>query len=64
MKLTIEEYGMLMNAVLYKADVIIHKSEVCKKQGQYLTSGYHADRFQAYKNLYNKLAEMMDDITE
>ena len=64
MKLTIEEYGMLMKAVLDKADNIIHESEVCKKQGQYLTSRYYADRFQVYKNLYNKLAEMMDEITE
>ena len=64
MKITIEEYSMLMKAVLDKADNIIHESEVCKKQGRYLTSGYYADRFQAYKNLYAKLGEMMDDITE
>ena len=64
MKLTIEEYSMLMKAVLDKADKMIHESEVCKKQGNYLTSRYYADRFQVYKNLYSRLAEMMDDITE
>lgn len=64
MKLTIEEYGMLMKAVLDKADNIMHELEVCRKQGRYCMSGYYANRFQAYKNLYNKLAEMMDDITE
>ena len=63
MKLTIEEYGMLMKAVLDKADNVIHESEVCKKQGNYLKSCYYAGRFQAYKNLYYKLDEMMDDIT-
>ena len=64
MKLTIEEYGMLMKAVLDKADVTLNLSELSKKQECYLTSDYYAARFKDYKNLHNKLAEMMDDITE
>lgn len=64
MKLTIEEYGMLMKAVLDKEDGMLHASEVCKEQGRYFKSDYYADRYQVCKNLYNKLADMMDDITE
>lgn len=64
MKLTIEEYGMLMKAVLDKADIMLSLSEICKEQECYLTSDYYAARFKDYKNLGAKLAEMMDDITE
>ena len=64
MKLTVEEYGMLMKAVLDKADVMLNLSELRKKQECYLTYDYYAARFKDYKNLVAKLAEMMDDITE
>lgn len=64
MKFTVVEYSMILQAVLHEADKLIKESEVCKKQDSHLTAGYYASRFQAYRNLYDKICEMLDDITE
>lgn len=64
MKFTIDEYRMLLHAVNLDMHQNAKASDTCKKQGNYLTSGYYADRSQAYRKLYDKMVDMIDDITE
>lgn len=64
MKFTTEEYRMLLQAVTHECDKLGNESEVCRKQGRNLSSGYYAECCQNYKGLLEKMIEMMDDITE
>lgn len=64
MKFTMEEYRMMLRAVTHECDKLANESEVCRKQGRYMASGFYAECNQDYKSLLEKMCQMMDDITE
>ena len=64
MKFTMEEYRMMLQAVIHEADNTYRQVEVCRNEGRELVCSYYEECYQNYKKLYYKLAEMIDDITE
>ena len=64
MKFTIDEYRMMLQAVVHDADEIYRRVEVCRNEGRELAGRYYGDCYQDYKKLFDKMCEMMDDITE
>ena len=64
MKFTTEEYRMMLQAVIHEADNTYRKVEVCRNEGRELARSYYEERYQDYKKLFEKMSDMMDDITE
>lgn len=64
MKFTMEEYRMMLQAAIHEADEMYRRLEVCHNEGRELACRYYGDCYQDYKKLFDKMCEMMDDITE
>ena len=64
MKLTINEYRMMLQAVIHEADNTYRQVEACRNEGRELACNYYEECYQNYKKLFYKLSDMMDDITE
>lgn len=64
MKFTTEEYRMMLQAVIHEADNTYRQVEVCRNEGRELARSYYEECYQNYKKLFDKMCEMMDDITE
>ena len=64
MKFTINEYRMMLQAVLHEADNAYRQVEVCSNEGREFACSYYEECYQNYQKLYYKLSDMMDDITE
>ena len=64
MKLTINEYRMILQAVIHEADNTYMQVEVCRNEGRELACNYYEECYQNYKKLCYKLFDIKDDITE
>lgn len=64
MKFTIDEYRMMLQAVIHEADEMYRRGEVCRSEGRELAHRYYGECYQNYKDLFDKMCQMMDDITE
>lgn len=64
MKFTVEEYRMMLQAVIHEADEMYRQAEACRNEGRELAHQYYDDCYLYYKDLFDKMCQMMDDITE
>lgn len=64
MKLTVDEFNKVLDAVNHETRRVAKESAMCAGEGRKLTARYYGDMEQEYKALFNKLVDMMDDITE
>lgn len=63
-KFTVDESRMLLTALEHMKDEFANAADKCKKDNSFLSEKYYKERSNAYKQLFYKVAEMMDDITE
>lgn len=63
-KFTVAEVGMLLAALNYMQNEFASTAEGCKGVNAFLSAQYFAERSNAYLNLYHKVSDMLDDITE
>lgn len=63
-KFTVEEAGMLLAALNHMYAEFESDAEECRNVNAFLSAQYHAERSNAYLNLYHKVSDMLDDITE
>ena len=63
-KFTAEEVGMLLTALNHMQDELADKAVGCRNANAVLCAQYYTERSEAYKQLFYKVAEIMDDITE
>lgn len=64
MRFTVEEYRMLLAALNHMQDELASEAEECRNVNAFLSAQYYTERSNAYLNLYRKVSDMMDDITE
>ena len=64
MKFTIDEFRRILDAVNHEAHRAAKESVSCAEEGRGLAANYYGGLEQDYKELFDKLVEMMDDITE
>lgn len=64
MKLTVDEFRKVLDAVNHETHRAAKESVRCAEECRRLAANYYGDLEQDYKNLFDKLVEMMDDITE
>ena len=64
MKLTVYEFNKVLDAVYHERHRVAKESVLCAGEGRKLTARYYGDMEQEYKALFNKLVDMMNDITE
>lgn len=64
MKLTVDEFRWILDAVNHESHRAAKESAMCADEGRELSARYYGDLEQDYKDLFDKLVEMMDDITE
>lgn len=64
MKLTVDEFKKVLDAVNHETRRVAKESAMCAGEGRKLTARYYGGMEQEYKALFNKLVDMMDDITE
>ena len=63
-KFTVAEACMLLAALNYMTNEFASEAEECKNVNASLSAQYFAERSNAYKSLYHKVSDMLDDITE
>ena len=63
-KFTAEEAGMLFTALNHMQDELADKAVECRNANAALCAQYYTERSNAYLNLYHKVSDMLDDITE
>lgn len=63
-KFTTEETRMLLAALNHMQDEFAREAEECRNVNAFLSAQYHTERSNAYLNLYHKVSDMLDDITE
>ena len=62
-KFTVEEAGMLLTALNHMKNEIADKAVGFRKANAVFSAQYYKERSEAYKQLFYKVAEMMDYIT-
>lgn len=63
-KFTVAEASMLLAALNYMKNEFASAAEGCKDLNAVLSAKYYTERSDAYLNLYHKVSDMLDDITE
>lgn len=63
-KFTVEEAGMLLAALNHMQAEFASEADECRNANAFLSAQYNAERSNAYLNLYHKVSDMLDDITE
>lgn len=63
-KFTVEEAGMLLAALSHMYSEFESDAEECRNANAFLSAQYNVERSNAYLNLYHKVSDMLDDITE
>lgn len=63
-KLTVEEFGMIITALNQMKNSYENEAVKCHNENKSLAEKYFAERSYAYTNLYYKVSDMLDDITE
>lgn len=64
MKLTIDEFRKILDAVNHETHRVAEKVDLCACEGRDLSFKYYAALENEYEELFYKLVKMMDDITE
>lgn len=63
-KFTVEEARMLLAALNRMQDILANEAAECINSDAVLSAQYYTERSNAYLSLYNKVSDMLDDITE
>lgn len=63
-KFTVEEVGMIITALNQIKNRYENEAGKCRNENKVLSEKYFAERANAYKELYYKVSEMIDDICE
>lgn len=63
-KFTAGEAGMLLAAISRMQDIFANKAAECINADAVLSAHYYTERSNAYRSLYHKVSDMLDDITE
>ena len=63
-KFTVEEFGMIINALNQMKNGYENEAVKCHNENKLLAEKYFAERSYAYTKLYYKVSDMLADITE
>lgn len=63
-KFTVEEASMLLAALNHMQAEFASEADECRNADAVLSANYYVERSNAYMNLYHKVSDMLDDITE
>lgn len=63
-KFTVEEVGMIITALNQIKNSYENEVDKCHNENKVLAEKYFAERANAYKELYYKVSDMLDDICE
>lgn len=63
-KFTVEEARMLLAALNRMQDLLANEAAECINADAVLSAQYYTERSNAYLNLYHKVSDMLDDITD
>lgn len=63
-KFTVEEVGMIITALNQMKNFYENEADKCRNENKLLAEKYFAERSNAYKELYYKVSDMLDDICE
>lgn len=63
-KFTVEEIGMVIAALNQTKHSYDNEAAICHNENNVLAEKYFAERAKAYRELYYKVADMLDDICE
>lgn len=63
-KFTVDEARMLLAALNHMQDKLANEADECINAYAVLSAQYYTERANAYMNLYHKVSDMLDDITE
>ena len=63
-KLTVEEFGMIITALNQIKNCYENDADKCHNENKVLAEKYFSERANAYKELYYKVSDMLDDICE
>lgn len=63
-KFTVEEFGMIITALNQMKNSYDNEAVKCHNENKLLAEKYFAERSYAYRDLYYKVSDMLDDITE
>ena len=63
-KLTVEEFGMIITALNQMKNRYDNDAYKCHNENKVLAEKYFAERANAYRELYYKVSDMLDDICE
>ena len=63
-KFTVEEVGMIITAINQMKNRYENFADKCHNANQVLAEKYFAECANAYKELYYKVSDMLDDICE
>lgn len=61
---TVEEIGMVITALNHMKNHCDNAAAKCHNENKVLAEKYFEERANAYRELYYKVSDMLDDITE